>query len=331
MRPISNLLPVNLQLFADGGASAGASGAGNGGTSGAATQGESAYSALRVPDKAKHILDKMPKVEVNNPEAQPGNSTAPTDTSGTETERKSFADLIKSDEYADEAQEYFDKRIGKRIAKYKGIETENQTMRAILDKVSMRYGIDSTSDNYLDQVAKAVDGDSKLFEEEAMNAGMSAEDYVKVKSAERIMAQNKLMQEQQQQDELIRNHVSNLTRQAEEFKIQFPAFNLEAELDNPKFRKLVDPPEFGGAGISIENAYHAIHHKEIMQATVSSAVSQATANAANAMQKNKSRPSESGMNSQTSNLTQTDPSQLKLEDFKRIQEEYRRTGKRVSF
>ena len=333
MRPTS-LLPVNIQLFADGGASAGASAGGSNGTPGATTQGESAHNALRVPDKAKHILDKMPKTAEISHEQQSGNDTTQTDTNGTAdntTEKRSFADLVKSEEYADEAQKYFDKAIGRRIAKYKGIESDNQTMRDILDKVSMRYGIDSTSDNYLEQVAQAIEGDSKLFEEEAMNAGMSTEDYVKVKSAERIMAQNRQQQEQQRQDELIRNHVANITQQAEAFKAQFPSFDLETEMNDPKFRKLVDPPEFGGAGISIENAYHALHHKEIMQATVSSAVNQATANAANAMQKNRSRPAESGMNSTTSNITQTDPSKLKLEDFKKIQEEYRRTGKRVSF
>lgn len=332
MRPITSLLPLNLQLFADGGASAGASTGGNGGNTGT-NQGDNAYSALRVPDKARHILDKMPKAAVNSSADESGSNTAEQsgDDSKKKAEKVSFADLIKSDEYAEDAQQHINKIIGKRIAKYKGVEESNQAMRAILDKVSMRYGIDNTTDNYLEQLSAAVDGDSKLFEEEALNAGMSSEEYVKVKTAERIMAQNRLEQEQRQRNEVIDTHVRNLTAQAEQFKTQFPAFDLEAELNDPQFRKLVDPPELGGIGISVENAYHALHHKDIMQATVHNAVEQATVNAAGAMQKNLNRPTEGGIHSKTSDVTKTDPSTLKLEDFRRIQEEYRRTGKKPSF
>ena len=56
-------VPINLQLFADGGASAGAAPGGEAGSAGTETQGETAYSALNIPAKAKHILDKMPKAK----------------------------------------------------------------------------------------------------------------------------------------------------------------------------------------------------------------------------------------------------------------------------
>lgn len=326
----------NLQLFADGGASAGAPAGGEGGTQSGASQGDP-YSALNVPDKARHILDKMPKAEVNSAEDKPENtipdSTEPQNSEDGKTpERKSFEEIYKSEEYAKEGQEFLNKLIGKRLAKYKGIEADNQAMHELLDKVNMRYGVNSDSSTFISDLSKAIDDDTKLFEEEAMNAGMSVENYMQIKKAEQVMRQNEAFQQERQQEEMIRGHLSNLINQAEEFKAQFPSFDLETEMNDPKFKRLVDPPEFGGAGMSIENAYHALHHREIMQATLQNAVNQAVVNTSNSIQANKERPQESGArNGKMSNPTKVDPSSLKLEDFKKIQEEYRRTGKRPTF
>lgn len=325
---------INLQLFADGGASAGASASGDGGKTGGATQGE-AYSALNVPDKAKHILDKMPKAEVNSDEAEPENNGSEESNKGGENEppkRKSFEEILKSEEYAEEGQKYIDKVMGKRLSKYKGVEADNQAMRELLDKVNIRYGVNSDSDTYLDDLSKAIDGDTKLFEDEAMEAGMSVENYMKLKKSEQIMKANERFQQERQQEEFTRQHITNLINQAEQFKAQFPNFDLEAEMGNPQFKKLVDPPQFGGSGLSIENAYYAIHHKEIMDATVKNAVNQAVTSTANSIQANRERPLESGAGSgKISEITKTDPSKFTKEDFKRIQEEYRRTGKRPKF
>ena len=331
------LIPrFNLQLFADGGASAGASASGEGGTQSGASQGDP-YSALNVPDKAKHILDLMPKAEVNSTEGKPKN-TEPTSTEEPQTteeeppKRKTFEEIYKSEEYAKEGQEFFDKLMGKRLAKYKGVEAQNEAMRGLLDKVNMRYGVNAESSTFLDDLSKAIDSDTKLYEDEAMASGMSVENFMKVKNAEQVMKQNELFQKNRQREEMTRAHVSNLINQAEAFKAQFPSFDLETEINNPQFKKLVDPPELGGSGLSVENAYHALHHKEIMQATLQNAVNQAVVNTSNSIQANRERPQESGAKSgRMSDVTKTDPSKFSLEDFQKIKEEYRRTGKRPKF
>jgi hypothetical protein len=146
------------------------------------------------------------------------------------------------------------------------------------------------------------------------------------------MKQNERFQQERQQEEMTREHISDLINQAEEFKAQFPSFDLETEINDPQFKQLVDPPEFGGSGMSIENAYYALHHKEIMQTTLQNAVNQAVVNTSNSIQANKERPQESGArNGKMSNPTKVDPSQFSLEDFQKIKEEYRRTGKRPKF
>ncbi len=320
----------NLQLFADGAASAGAAASGEGGTQSGASQGDP-YSALNVPDKARHILDKMPKAEVNGTQAGSKN-TQSEESQESETEeppaRKSFEEILKSAEYAEEGQKYIDKLMGKRLAKFKDYDT----MRELLDKVNLRYGVDSESKDYLTNLSNAIDGDTKLLEDEASEAGMTVENFRAVKNAELVMKQNERFQQERAQEEMTRNHVSNLIAQSEKFKEQFPSFNLEAEIANPQFKRLVDPPQFGGSGLPVDQAYFALHHKEIMQQSLQNAVNQAVAKTANSIQTNKGRPAESGANNgTTSNITKLDPSKLTLEDFKKIQEDYRRTGKKPNF
>ena len=333
-------VPINLQLFADGGASAGAAPGGDAGAAGtgsAGSQGDNAYRALNIPAKAKHIFDKMPKAQVNSSTQESKNTKAETtNTDGeTHTEKSEaktpFSELVKSEEYKQEAQEYFDSRIGRRLAKYKGLEADNQAMRDIIDKVNLRYGVNPESETFLADFAAAVDKDTRLYEDEAANAGMTVDEFIKVKSAERIIAQNKIAEQNRQFNEMTQRHVSNLIQQAEAFKQKVPTFDLEGELQNPQFKKLVDPPELGGVGLPVETAFNAFHHNEIMQATLASAVNQASISTANAVQTNLDRPQEIGLNVTHSDLTKLDPSKLKLEDFKRISEEFRRTGKKPTF
>ena len=329
-----NAVPINLQLFADGGASAGAAPSGGAAAAGAETQGESSFSALNIPDKAKHIFEKMPKATVNEQANSSENTETKQEKNGetsskdTEIKKVPFSELIKSDDYKEEAQQYFDSRIGKRLAKFKGLEADNQAMRDIIDKVNLRYGINTESDTFLADFAAAIENDTRLYEDEAANAGMTVDEYVKVKNAERIIAQNKAAERNREFNESVQRHVSNLIQQAEAFKQKVPNFDIELEMENPQFKKLVDPPELGGVGLSVENAFNAFHHNEIMQATLTNAVNQASISTANAVQANMNRPQESGLNTSRTAVTKTDPSTLKLEDFRKIHEEYRRTGKK---
>lgn len=100
----------NLQLFADGGVSAGAP-VGNGSDGGASTGSGDPLNALGIPAKAKHIVDKMPKntkaSTLTNTQQNKNDITTPS----SETERKAFKDII--DEYGDEAKDYINKAFSK--------------------------------------------------------------------------------------------------------------------------------------------------------------------------------------------------------------------------
>lgn len=318
----------NLQLFADGGVSAGAP-VGNGSDGGASTGSGDPLNALGIPAKAKHIVDKMPKntkaSTLTNTQQNKNDITTPS----SETERKAFKDII--DEYGDEAKDYINKAFSKRLSKYKGIEAENAKMKEILDLQNMRYGLDTGSKTYLDDYMSAVQNDTKIFEDKAMEAGMTVDEFVKVKRAEQIINENNRREQMRKQDEFTQTHVRSLIQQAEKLQSEFPNFNLENEISNPQFKKLVDPPEFGGAGLSVKNAFFALHNGDIMKATMNNAVNQAAISTANAVQYNKTRPSEGGLSSAQTVTVKENPANYKLEDFQRIRDEFRRTGVRPKF
>ena len=317
----------NLQLFSDGGASAGAT-AGDGADGGVNNGSGDPYDALGIPAKAKHIVDKMPK----KPKVSTETNTQTTNEEGTpsnETKRKTFKDIFE--EYGDEAKDYMNKAFSKRLSKYKGIEEENVKMKEILDTQNIRYGLDSNSETYLDDYKNAVQNDSKMFEDKALEAGLPVEEFIKVKNAERIISENDKREQERKQSEFTQAHVRNLVQQSEVMKSEFPGFNLENEISNPQFKKLIDPPELGGAGLSVRNAFFALHNNEIMKATMNNAVNQAVVSTANAVQTNKTRPAEGGLSHTQTVTVKEDPSNYKLEDFQRIRDEFRKTGVRPKF
>lgn len=314
------LSALNLQLFADGtGTTAGAPASTN--VAAGNSTGENTSTASNpIEDKAtaetKVIYGKQETIPVSE-------------------ERKSFEDLVKSDEYKDEAKAYYDKVFSRRMKKSQdtisGLESQNEKMRAILEMQNVRYGLNPESETYLDDFASKVQGDTKLYEEEALEAGMKVEDYMKLKQAEQVIERNKRDEANREAQELISSHVQRLSEEAQQLKTEFPNFDIEAELQNPKFKKLVDPPEFGGSGISVKDAFYAIHHKDILKSYAQNAVNQATTQVANSIAINKARPAENGLSKSTPITVKDDPSTYTLEDFKRIRDEFHRTGYRPKF
>ena len=312
-----DLISLNLQLFADGGgASAGAPSTGN--TAAVNSAGENTSTASNpIEDEAT----VQPKVIYGKQE-----NSIP--------ERKSFEELVKGD-YKDEAKAYMDKAFSRRMGKMRetndGLSAENAKMRQILEMSNIRYGLDPASATFLDDFAAKVQDDTKLYEDEALEAGMKVEDYIKLKKAESIIEQNKRVEADREANEMIQNHIQKISDEAKQLVTEFPNFDLEAEFQNEKFRKLIDPPELGGSGISVRDAFFAVHHNEIMKSYAQAAASQATEQVANAIANNKTRPSENGLSKRAPATVKDDPSKFTKEDFDNIHEEFLRTGYRPKF
>ena len=155
-----------------------------------------------------------------------------------------------------------------------------------------------------------LDNDS-LYEEEAMQRGMSIDALKAVKQMER---ENETLKQHQQQtiaEQRMRQHFDTLARQADEVKTLYPGFDLMAEMQNPEFARLTAP----GVGIDVRTAYEVVHRDQMRGAEMQFAAQKSAERIANAVKANGMRPVENGMSSQqTASPVKTDPRTLTKAD-----------------
>ena len=102
---------------------------------------------------------------------------------------------------------------------------------------------------------------------------------------EALARQNELYM-QREQDLALRQHFSALEKQAETMRETFPGFDLKTELNDPVFVRLTSPM----VGLSVEDAYYAIHHREI----TGEAARAAAEMIGNSVQAGRNMPNENG-------------------------------------
>ena len=97
-------------------------------------------------------------------------------------------------------------------------------------------------------------------------------------------------------------HFADLERQAQALKATYPDFDLKAELRNPVFARMTAPD----IGISLEDAYYAVHRKELHAAAMREAAEKTAAKLAVAIRSGSRRPIEAGASSQAPSVTAFD-------------------------
>lgn len=304
-------LLLNLQLFADGsgdGGDGGSASAPSVETVGNKESGEMEIPAF-VPEKAKKIYQKaMEKHSRSTIDATTQNSDngQPTNDQST-TEKLSYADLIKSDDYKDDHKAYMDKTIGDRLKKYKGIEEDLAKKKALLDTVAYKYGVNPDDENYNEVLKEKIDADDSYYENYAMEHDISAEEARRIVTMERKAKQFDANQEAREKEEQTRRQIMVLRQNAEKTKAQFPNFDLDTEMQNETFRRLC-----AANNGDTTSAYMACHWNEILPATVQMASRQIQSQTAQAVASNKARPIENGLSSTAPSVVQQDFKNMNL-------------------
>lgn len=306
---------LNLQLFADG--ADGADG-GDSASEGGNITGEEIPAF--IPEKAKGVYKKaMERTKANvTPKAE--NST-PSD-STTSEEKPShipFSELIKSDEYKDEHKAYMDKTIGDRLKKYKGVEESNAQMKELLDLAATKYGINAESETFIDDLRQKMEADDSFYEQYAMDNDISTEEARRIVSLERKVAKAEAEERFRQEQNVANERYMRLVQNAERTKAQFPGFDLETEMQNPKFVQLCQ-----ATNEDVTSAYMACHWGEIIPSTVQMATNKAQIQTANAIASNKSRPIENGLSSNATATVVTDYSKMNLNQIREQADRWRR-------
>lgn len=307
---------LNLQLFGEGGDGADGGNAPSGGESVIENTGETIPAS--IPEKAKKYYQKAME-KTKSPSKAP--DTAQTTNEPHATEKLTYEDLIKSEDYKEDHKAYMDKTIADRFKKYKGIEEDLNKHKALLDVVASKYGVSPDDENFLEVLNEKIEADDSYYENYAMEHDISTEEARRIVTMERKVAQFDAEKEAQAKQEQMRQQIMILRQNAEKTKSQFPQFDLETEMQDERFRRLC----------AVNNgdttaAYMACHWNEILPATVQMASKQIQAQTARAVASNKARPIENGISSSAPSVVQQDFSKMNLQQLRQYADEQRRKG-----
>jgi hypothetical protein len=316
-------LLLNLQLFADGGGDGGDGGSASASVGDALGNKESGEKEIpaSIPEKAKKYYQKAMEKHsgsTTNATTQNSDNAQPTNGQGT-TEKLSYQDLIKSDEYKEEHKAYMDKTIGDRLKKYKGMEEDLGKHKAILDTVACKYGINPDDENFLETLTEKIEADDSYYENYAMEHDISAEEARRIVTMERKASQYDAQKQEMERQEQMRQHIIVLRQNAEKTKALFPDFDLETEMQDERFRRLC-----AATNGDTTAAFKACHHDEIIANTVRMASKQIQNQTAQAVASNKARPIENGISSQAPSVVQQDFKNMNLQQLRKYAEEKRR-------
>ena len=317
-----------LQLFAgEGGGAAGGTGAsggegGDGAVSGV-TDGVAAEHQrlleLGVPEeklrkRAKRASAKLPEGAVRTAPketAKPQEQVATAETNPTEeksdaptTTRMSWEEIMADPEYNKQMQSV----VQSRLKNAKAAEESLAKMAPALELLARRHGLDAENMDY-DALAKAINDDDSFYEDKALEMGVTLETAKRIDQQERETARQQREEARNLEQQKLQNHFMKLEQQGEALKKVFPSFDLRKELQNPVFARMTSP----NVGVSVEDAYHAVHRKEIDAARSQVIAQQTVQQISNSIQAGARRPDENGTSGQSASVTTFDYSKASKE------------------
>ena len=268
--------------------------------------------AAKLPEGAvrtapKQAQEQKPQEQVataaENPTEEKAENTAPT--------RMSWDEIMADPEYNKQMQSV----VQSRLKSAKGAEEALAKMAPALELLARKHGQDPANMDY-DALAKAISDDDAYYEDKALEMGVTLEAAKRLDQQEREDARKKREEARNLEEQMLRNHFMKLEQQGEALKKVFPTFDLRKELQNPVFARMTSP----NLGLSVEDAYHAVHRKEIMAAGMQVTAQQTAKKISNAIQAGSRRPDENGTSGQSPSVTTFDysnASRQQREDLKR--------------
>lgn len=223
----------------------------------------------------------------------------------------SFEDLIKGD-YKEDYEKSIKQAIGRRMQGAKANEAKLAKIAPIMQALASKYGVTDPDD--IESIAKYVDEDESLYEDAAYQAGMTVEQY---KRMAHIEAENQRLLAERQRNEQRRNAQAQYELwqdEAEAIKADFPNFDLDAYLQDPRFQTLLRE------GISLRNAYIAMDADNVLPEVIGYTAQQAGRKTAATIAQRGSRPVEGGISRVSSGKAKADVSKLtnaEIEDYVR--------------
>ena len=323
---------LNLQLFAG-------EGAGDGGGEGAATgveavdPGQQRLLELGVPaDKIRKRAQKSapklhdgagrtaPKQEPQQTKEQAAAAENPTEDNKTDAPgRMSWDEIMADPEYNKQMQAV----VQSRLRSAKGAEETLGKLTPALELLARKHGLDPANPDY-DALAKAISDDESYYEDKALEMGVSVETAKQIDQQERDTARQQRQEARTLEEQKFQDHIMSLERQGEAMKKVFPNFDLRTELQNQAFARMTSP----NVGISVEDAYYAVHRKEIQYASMQVAAQKTAQKISNNIQAGSRRPQENGTSGQAPSVTTFDYRNMSPEQRKALKDRIR-SGEKI--
>lgn len=322
---------LDLQLFAEGG-----DGGGDGAAAGdnAVDAGQQRLLELGVP--AEKIRKRAKKPETASPggavltqgqkqQAQQDAAAANEEVSKTDTpSRMSWDEIMADPEYNKEMQAVVKARLNAERAKAdKDSESKLQKLAPALEVIARKYGMDVENLDY-DALAQAVNNDKQYYEDKAIEMGVSMETAMEVDQKERARARQEKEEARTLEQQKIAEHIQKLEQQGEAMKATFPNFDLRKELQNPAFARMTSP----NVGVSVEDAYYAVHRREIQAAAMQVTAQKTAQKISNSIQAGQRRPAENGTSGQAASVTSFDYSKASKAEREALKQRIRAAAAR---
>lgn len=312
------LFPMNLQLFAEGGAAAG----GDGGAEGAGVTAPAAGVQQKGAKNplANVVYGKQPaSASEGAPAAGVQKETQPASQQPVDRHAE-FEAMIRGD-YKDAFEKRTQDIIQKRLKGAKETEEKLSSMNPILDILSARYGVEAGNTEGL---IKALEADDAFFEQAAAERNMAPKDYRQMMHLQRENARLKAQNEQQAKQEQINRQYAVWEQQAAQAKQVYPNLDLNVESENPQFRQLLL------AGVDVGTAYMVIHKDDVMAGAMQHTAKTVEQKLAKKIAAGAARPAENGTGGQGAVIVKADPSKMTREDRREVLRRAAR-GERIVF
>lgn len=230
---------------------------------------------------------------------------------------------LKKGEFAEPYGRDVQAAIRDRFKNQADVSAQLNALEPVLKVLRERAGVESNED-----LIHYVMDDDSLYEEAASEAGMTVPAYRQFMQMKEERDAAEAQREESLRDAMLQQHFAGLQQQAEAMKKIYPNFDLNAELQNEKFFRMTSPE----GGLSVEDAFFAIHHKELAPQMMAYGMERAKEQMGQTIQAQRKRPAEGAMRQQgqLAGQVKLDPRQLTKQERAEIKRQVR-LGKRVSF
>ena len=334
----NKLLKLDLQLFAGEESAGGAAAAGGTGSADAGSaqpiaqdaggQAEGVNALPQREGSRQRIFPRVPKVETHpvQPAAKPAR---PIPTAQTQQQpaqaapEMTWADAKKrfANEYGADVRAAVNER-------FKNREDESNRLNDALDtlaSIAPFYGVNADDPARMDlaKLKDSIRNDKRWYEKAALENGVPVETEMRVQQLEMEKKRREMETRRSLEKEMLNRHIAGLREQEAELKKEFPDFDLSTEVQNRAFARMTAP----GGGMSLRQAYFALHGDELMQRQSKSTEEKTKQTMSRAIQAGSVRPAENGMTGDGGGIPNKDYSRMTREEWAEIRNRARRGEK----